>query len=60
MKQRGGDFHFHDLRHTFATRLIQGGIDLYKLQRLGRWKDISMVMRYPHHYPESLRSGIEI
>ncbi|MFI5304918.1 MAG: tyrosine-type recombinase/integrase [Nitrospiria bacterium] len=51
---------FHDLRHTFATRLIQGGIDLYKLQRLGRWKDISMVMRYAHHYPESLRSGIEI
>jgi integrase len=53
-------FRFHDLRHTFATRLIQGGIDLYKLQKLGRWKDISMVARYAHHYSESLRSGIEI
>jgi integrase len=49
---------FHDLRHTFATRLIQAGVDLYTVQKLGRWKSISMVMRYAHHYPESLRSGV--
>ncbi len=28
------DLHVHDLRHTFATRLIQAGVDLYKVQRL--------------------------
>jgi integrase len=50
---------FHDLRHTFATRLVQAGVDIYTVQKLGRWKTISMVMRYAHHYPESLRSGIE-
>jgi len=51
---------FHDLRHTFATRLVQAGVDIYTVQRLGRWKNISMVMRYAHHYPESLRSGVEV
>jgi integrase len=49
---------FHDLRHTFATRLVQVGVDVYTVQKLGRWKTISMVMRYAHHYPESLRSGV--
>jgi hypothetical protein len=43
---------FHDLRHTFA--------DIYTVQKLGRWKTIQMVMRYAHHYPESLRAGIGI
>ncbi len=51
---------FHDLRHTFATRLVQAGADLYTVQKLGRWKTISMVMRYAHHYPESLRSGVAV
>ena len=51
---------WHDLRHSFATRLIQGGADIYTVQKLGRWKNISMVTRYAHHYPESLRPGIEI
>jgi integrase len=53
-------FRFHDLRHTFATRLVQAGADIYTVQKLGRWKTISMVMRYAHHHPESLCAGIEI
>ena len=53
-------FRFHDLRHTFATRLIQAGVDVYTVQKLGRWKTISMVLRYAHHQPESLRGGAEV
>ena len=53
-------FRFHDLRHTFATRLVQAGVDLYAVQKLGRWKSISMVERYAHHCPESLRTGVEV
>lgn len=51
---------FHDLRHTFATRLAQNGVDIYSVQKLGRWKTVSMVQRYAHHYPESLRSSIQV
>lgn len=54
------DFHFHDLRHTFATRLVQAGIDLYKVQQLLGHKSPIMTQRYAHHYPESLRDGVEI
>jgi integrase len=54
------NFRFHDLRHTFATRLVQNGVGIYEVQKLGRWKNTSMVLRYAHHYPESLRSSIEV
>jgi integrase len=54
------DFRFHDLRHTFATRLVQAGVDLYKVAKLLGHKDIKMTQRYSHHYPESLRAGVEV
>ncbi len=54
------DFRFHDLRHTFATRLAQAGVDLYKISKLLGHKDIKMTQRYSHHCPESLRDGVEI
>ncbi len=54
------DFHFHDLRHTFATRLVQKGVDLYKVSKLLGHKDIATTQRYAHHYPESLRDGVDI
>lgn len=59
-KARIEKFRFHDLRHTWATKLIQNGVDIYTVQRLGRWKTIQMVMRYAHHHAESLRSGVEV
>lgn len=53
-------FCFHDLRHTFATRLVQRGIDLYKVQKLLGHRDNKTTQRYAHHYPESLRDGVDV
>jgi len=54
------DFRFHDLRHTFATRLAQAGVDLYKISKLLGHKNIRTTQRYAHHCPDSLRDGVEI
>jgi len=54
------DFRFHDLRHTFATRLVQAGVDLYVVKELLGHKSITMTLRYAHHNSESLRFGVEI
>lgn len=54
------DFRFHDMRHTFATRLVQRGVDLYKVQRLLGHKTSTMTQRYAHHSPESLREGVNV
>jgi len=52
------DFRFHDLRHTFASRLAQAGVDPYTVQKLMGHKSFSTTQRYAHHYTESLRRGI--
>jgi integrase len=59
-KANVSNFRFNDLRHTFATRLVQAGVDIYKVSKLLGHTDISTTQRYAHHYPESLRDGIEI
>jgi integrase len=45
---------FHDLRHTFATRLVQAGVDIITVQRLLGHATISMTARYSHS-PDSAR-----
>ena len=46
------DFRFHDLRHTFASRLVQQGLPLYEVMHMTGHKSLSMVQRYSHLAPE--------
>ena len=53
-----GDFHFHDLRHTFASWAVQRGVTLAELKDLLGHATLAMVMRYAHLAPEQLRSAV--
>jgi integrase len=53
------DFRFHDLRHTFASRLVRAGVDLKSVKELGGWRSLVMVERYAHLSPEHLHRAIE-
>jgi len=54
------DFRFHDLRHTFASRLVQGGVPLYNVMHLTGHKSLEMVQRYSHLAPEFQEAAIAV
>ncbi len=49
---------FHDLRHTFATRLVLSGVDLATVSKLLGHSTIQMTMRYSHPTPEALKNAV--
>jgi len=52
------DFHFHDLRHTFASWAVQRGATLQEVKDLLGHSSLAMVMRYAHLSPEHLRTAV--
>jgi len=52
------NFKFHDLRHTFASRLVMAGVDLRRVQILMGHKSIKMTERYAHLAPGHLRDAV--
>ena len=54
------DVRFHDLRHTFASRLVQGGVPLYDVMHLMGHKSLDMVQRYSHLAPDYQKGAIEV
>jgi site-specific recombinase XerD len=49
----------HTLRHTFATRLIENGVDLRTVQELGGWSNLKMLERYGHVSPTRKAAAVE-
>lgn len=51
-------FRLYDLRHTFATRVVQSGMDLPTLAGILGHSKLNMVLRYAHPTPEHKRRAI--
>jgi len=53
------DFHFHDLRHTAASFMAMGGVDLMSIKQILGHKTIQMTLRYSHLSPGHLRKAVD-
>jgi integrase len=53
------NFRWHDLRHTYASRLVMSGVDLRTVQTLMGHKQIAMTMKYAHLAKGQEHSAVE-
>lgn len=62
MRVAGGpaDVTAHTLRHTFASRLVQAGVDLFKVSKLLGHASIRMTERYAHLAPSSFNAAVAV
>jgi len=49
---------FHDLRHTAASWMVEGGVDLVTVSKILGHASIQMTMRYAHPTPENMRRAV--
>lgn len=54
------DFHWHDMRHTWASWSLQAGVPEPIVETLGGWQSGKMVRRYAHASVEFLRPYAEM
>lgn len=53
-------FRWHDLRHTFASRLAQANVSLNKIRELMGHADLKMTLRYAHLATEDLANAVAL
>ena len=54
------DLRIHDLRHTYASTLINSGVSLYEVQTLLGHSSLQMTQRYAHLEPNLLHKRTEL
>lgn len=54
-----GEYTWHCLRHTFASRLVMAGVDLRTVQELMGHRTLAMTCRYAHLAPQHQLEAVE-
>jgi integrase len=54
------NFRFHDLRHTFASRLVSSGVDLAVIRDLLGHQSFDVTLRYTHLAPGRMKDAVAI
>lgn len=52
-------FRWHDLRHTFCSRLVAAGVPLLEVQQLAGHASYATTLRYAHLSPDHRRKAVE-
>jgi integrase len=52
------DVHFHDLRHSAASEMVNGGVDLYTVGRVLGHRDARSTQRYAHLTHDTLAGAV--
>lgn len=53
------DFHFHDLRHTAATRMADAGVDAFTIAEILGHATLHMTKQYTHALDQNKRRAVE-
>ena len=52
-------FRYHDLRHTYCSRLVAAGVPLLEVQQLAGHRSFQTTLRYAHLSPGHLKRAVE-
>lgn len=57
--RKAGGLSFHCLRHTGASRMIERGVDLETVRRIGGWANLKVLQKYLHPTDRAAVEAVE-